>query len=421
MIRTASADKSLFFGEHSNEPMSFFDDAVKEGHPNEGFWKILVVDDEQDVHEVTNLVLRSMTFKNRRLKLFDCYSAAEARDMLVRHPDTALILLDVVMETDDAGLRLVKKIREEMGMTLVQIVLRTGQPGYAPEAEVVQKYEINDYQTKTDLTKNRLITVVTSSLRSFDSLTTIADMRNDLENTVQERTKELEESNTLKDKMFAIIAHDLRGPVGNLKSILDLLVHTENLSDSKNVADYLQILQTNAGATLSLLDNLLFWARSQLDLLDPQLFSADLNPVIKDVVALLAENARRKNIALAFECTTPNVVMIDENMVSLIIRNLVSNAIKFTETDGTVIIATKDVGDKVEISVSDSGTGMGSDLLKSLFDPKMHVSNYGTNYERGSGLGLLLCNEFAARHGSTIVVESTPGKGSTFRFQLKKS
>ena len=123
-------------------------------------WKILIVDDEPDVHSMTRLALRDMRYRDRPLELLSAYSAAEGYAMLAEHPDIAIVLLDVVMETDNAGLLLAGRIREELGNQLVRIVLRTGQPGQAPEEEVIVEYDINDYKSKTELTARKLFVMV---------------------------------------------------------------------------------------------------------------------------------------------------------------------------------------------------------------------------------------------------------------------
>jgi PAS domain S-box-containing protein len=133
-------------------------------------WLILIVDDDLDVHAVTRLALHKIRYKNRGLKFLSAYSRKEAFVVLRDTPDIALVLLDVVMETDDAGLGLAKQIRTELNNQLVRVVLRTGQPGQAPEQSVVLEYDINDYKSKTELTAQKLFTTVVSSLRAFDSL-----------------------------------------------------------------------------------------------------------------------------------------------------------------------------------------------------------------------------------------------------------
>ncbi len=133
-------------------------------------WRILIVDDDADVHAVTRLALRNVSFKGRELELFSAYSGQEGFEMLRDVPDIALVLLDVVMETDDAGLLLAKRIRGELYNEIVRVVLRTGQPGQAPEQRVIIEYDINDYKAKTELTTQKLFTTVIASLRAYETL-----------------------------------------------------------------------------------------------------------------------------------------------------------------------------------------------------------------------------------------------------------
>ena len=149
-----------------------------------GSWKLLIVDDEDEVHTLTRLVLRGYEFEGRGLQLLSAWSAAGARQIIRDNPDLAIILLDVVMEHEDSGLRLVQYIRNELGNKHVRIILRTGQPGQAPEQEVVAQYDINDYKAKTELTSPKLFTTVTSGLRSWRDIMTIDRNRQGLQKVI---------------------------------------------------------------------------------------------------------------------------------------------------------------------------------------------------------------------------------------------
>jgi response regulator RpfG family c-di-GMP phosphodiesterase len=141
-----------------------------QGAIDQRLWRVLIVDDDVDVHAVTRLALRNVSFKGRELELFSAYSGQEAYQILRDTSDIALVLLDVVMETDDAGLLLARRIREELNNHIVRVVLRTGQPGQAPEQRVIIEYDINDYKAKTELTTQKLFTTVISALRAYESL-----------------------------------------------------------------------------------------------------------------------------------------------------------------------------------------------------------------------------------------------------------
>ncbi|MDD3329620.1 MAG: EAL domain-containing protein [Zoogloea sp.] len=144
-------------------------------------WKVLIVDDDPEVHQATLFALRGVTISNRKLELLNAYSSAQARAVLEAHPDVAVILLDVVMESHDAGLTLVRVIREELGRRDTRIILRTGQPGYAPELSVIRDYDINDYRTKSELTHTRLITTLAAAIRSYEQICALDESRRGLE------------------------------------------------------------------------------------------------------------------------------------------------------------------------------------------------------------------------------------------------
>jgi transcriptional regulator with GAF, ATPase, and Fis domain len=161
-------------------------------------WKIAIVDDEQEVHDVTQLALKNVSFAERGLVFLSTRSAADAKKLLAEHPDVALVLLDVVMESDDAGLTLVEHIRREIGNDRVRVVLRTGQPGQAPEATVIRRFDISDYRTKTELTSTRLFTTVISALRTYEQLERAEKQRLELEQLYKQQKAAFEEIAALK-------------------------------------------------------------------------------------------------------------------------------------------------------------------------------------------------------------------------------
>ncbi|WP_127025190.1 PP2C family protein-serine/threonine phosphatase [Rheinheimera mangrovi] len=176
------------------ETLLFAADADVTDEP-QASWTVLIVDDEPEIHQITLMALRDFSFLQHKLQFISAYSAAEARHILEKNNNIALILLDVVMETDDAGLVLVRYIREQLQNQLVRIILRTGQPGQAPEHRIVLDYDINDYRAKTELTVQRLTTSVVSALRAYMAIEQLALLNENLEQQVQARTEQLQASN----------------------------------------------------------------------------------------------------------------------------------------------------------------------------------------------------------------------------------
>ena len=175
-------------------------------------WKILIVDDEEEVHRVTRLVLGDFRFHDRPLVFLSARSAEEARGILRETPDLALVLLDVVMEGDSSGLDLVRYIRDELRNRRMRIILRTGQPGQAPEQIIILSYDINDYREKTDLSSRQLLTSVISALRAYRDIMTISRLNQELERKVHLRTAELERANrALRESLERIEADQEAG------------------------------------------------------------------------------------------------------------------------------------------------------------------------------------------------------------------
>ncbi len=170
----------------SNDDLVFLDDSEDDSEDVADLqpWRVLVVDDDQDVHEATRFALAHLLILGRPLELLHAHSAREALELLQREGHIAVILLDVVMESDDAGLRTVGVIREQLKMLNTRIILRTGQPGHAPEADTIARYDINDYKTKSELTQNKLFTTLTAAIRSYDQLLRLDANRRGLEKIV---------------------------------------------------------------------------------------------------------------------------------------------------------------------------------------------------------------------------------------------
>ncbi len=228
----------------------------------------------------------------------------------------------------------------------------------------------------------------------------------------------LKESNAAKDKIFSIIAHDLRSPFNSILGFSELLIENTQDFEVAEIKKYLGIINSSAKSTLVLLDNLLNWARSQTGKVDFIPEEIGLASIIQEIIELSNLSVKSKNISLNYSSLDEIEVYADENMLMVILRNLISNAIKFTNPNGKIDITALQNDNFIEIAVSDNGVGMKEETRKKLFDISANITTRGTANEKGSGLGLILCKEFVAKHGGKIWVESEVGKGSTFYFTL---
>lgn len=230
----------------------------------------------------------------------------------------------------------------------------------------------------------------------------------------------LQTLNTTKDKLFSIISHDLRGPIGGLKSFVQLLISGLDLTDSESILTNLKAIKTNAASTYDLLENLLAWSISQQNQITFTSETFNLYELVQSTQQIFLGLSQTKEIQIINNIEKDTLITADKNMVMTIMRNLLSNAIKFTPNGKTITITAKNLADSTWISIADQGQGIDSSHLVRLFRKSEYFSTKGTNGEKGSGLGLLLCKDFIKKHNGKIWAESELGKGSTFHFSLPK-
>jgi len=228
------------------------------------------------------------------------------------------------------------------------------------------------------------------------------------------------ELNATKDKFFSIIAHDLKNPFNALLGFSELLERNYDTYSKTEIKEYINVIYESSQSLFKLLDNLLQWSRTQTGSItyNPEQF--ELLPVIKQEVTYLQLNADKKKISIKILVNKSVKAYADKNIISSVIRNLVNNAIKFTNTNGRIEIWAQELTDEIEVSITDSGIGIDNVDLDKIFQLNSSISNKGTANEEGTGLGLLLCKEFIEMNNGRIWATSIKGKGSTFYFTLPK-
>ncbi|WP_162937371.1 response regulator [Indioceanicola profundi] len=370
-------------------------------------WPILVVDDDEEVRIMTRLVLGRLRYKNRPLELLMARSALEAEELLRRRDDIAVALVDIVMETDDAGLRLARRIREDFANQDMRIVLRTGQPGQAPVREVILNYDINDYKSKTELTSEKLFITIITALRSYDNI------RN---------ARAAESASRLKSSFLATMSHEIRTPMNGVLGMLELLSH------SGLDADQLEMLGTardSAGVLLRIIDDILDFSKIEAGRMDIDRLPVNIGALVESVAETVAPNAHGKGLALHVHVdpAMPDLLMGDPVRLRQILFNLTGNAIKFTET-GSVSVRARIVPDapwdsvRVRVEVSDTGIGIPNEMQSKLFQPFTQAERSTSRRFGGTGLGLSICRRLVELMGGEIGLDSRPGCGSTFWFWL---
>lgn len=238
---------------------------------------------------------------------------------------------------------------------------------------------------------------------------------------ILKQKEELGQLNNVKDRFFSIISHDLRNNLTTMKLYFDL-VSNPDYEPSEDMEDMTKQISSSVENTIDLLENLLVWAQAQIKGIDINPQKLTLQHLIKGNIDLLAGNAHTKNIELSSDISADLCAFADEDMINLVIRNLISNAIKFTPKGGSIrVTAHKNMDDAIQINITDTGVGISKANLEKLFVKNSNPTTLGTANEKGTGLGLLLCKEFIEKNNGSINVSSQPEKGSTFTIILPPS
>ena len=408
-------------------------------------WKVLLVDDEESVHRATGVALRFFTFEEQPLELISAYSGAEGKQMMAQHPDTVLVLLDVIMETPNAGLELAAYIREELGNQTVRIVLSTGQPGQVPEESVVLDYDINDYKTKVELTQKKLFTTLVSSFRAYRDLTALEESKAELasvnaqlqtlnqtlEQRVRDRTESLEQEAKVRQQAQAALklylhalAHDLRNPITGIKTLLESLLSRSDRPDGIVMDTAIAVrMAEGCDRQLHMIDSLLDTHAIEIGGVPLQRSPFDIAILMRAVAADWQSSCQKKRISIQLELS-PDLPLVDGDRAQLrrVFDNLMDNALKYNPPEIQLKLSAQPVVNSeaspmIRCAVSDTGVGIDPAQQATLFDPYHRGAEVRVAH-RGFGLGLYVCQRIVAAHNGQMQVNSELGGGTEFWFTV---
>lgn len=367
-------------------------------------WRVLVVDDDEQVHAVTRLALGDFQFEGRPLEILNAMSAEQARALWRSTADIALVLLDVVMETETAGLDFVRFVREEMGDLHARLVLRTGHAGQVPPLDLVARYEIDDYRTKTELTFERLNVIVGTALRNYRLLTKMAL-----------RQRQLEEALLDLERFVFLASHDLQTPLHSTLNFAQLLERRHSAELSPVARELLDYVVGGAREMEELVNGLLEYSDAGRG--DDVFRSEPLDDILDVTCGRLHALIERRSVTIERGEFPP--IICNPAQIALLLLNLVENAIKFQPGDHPwVRVEARDAGLSWELRVVDRGIGIDAPYLEYVFAPFRHL--HTADQYPGSGIGLAICRRIAEAHGGHIRAESVKDQGTTIIVTLPK-
>lgn len=366
---------------------------------NPAEFKLLVVDDVQ-----TNVLLLKALLGKEGYGILVANNGQEALEV-IRNENPDLILLDVMMPGMD-GFEVAERLKSEEFRCEIPIIFLTA---LDDTQSIVNGFKlgVGDFISKP-FRKEELM------VRIKHQLSLVAARR-----IIEEKNEELRKTIAGRDKMYSVIAHDLRSPMASMKMLLNtIMMSVEKDKIDPDIFDMLEMSNKTSEEVFSLLDNLLKWTKSQLGKLTVIPQKLDISGLADGVVEVMNSVAEVKHIKLIRTDHESFFVYVDIEMIKSILRNLISNAVKFSNPDSEIKVGIKAEDGKVIVSVTDSGKGIKKEDQHKLLKDSTHFTTYGTNSEEGSGLGLLLCRDFTRKNGGELWFESEENLGSVFSFSL---
>jgi len=386
---------------------------------------ILCVDDEEIILEALQEQLDSCFDNEYNIETSDSGEDALEyfKELIAEGKQVPVIISDYIMP-GMKGDELLKEIHSLSPGSLK--ILLTGQASIEGISNAINNAQLYRYIAKP-WDKDDLVLTVKEAIKSFLQEKKIRKQNDELialnaslEDQVIERTEQLRLANASKDKFFSIIAHDLKSPFNALLGLSDIMIENWEVLPDEDKIEFIKDINEASKNTFNLLKNLLEWTRSQTGRINIEPSKFFPAAIVDENFRVLQQHADSKKISIENNVNTDYCCFADENMISTVFRNLVSNAIKFTNTNGKIIVSSNEDGDFYTFSIKDDGIGMNKETLKELFSLSNKSQRSGTSEESGTGLGLILCKEFIEKNSGKLWVTSIENEGSTFSFTLPK-
>lgn len=362
--------------------------------------RVLIVDDVLD-----NLQVISNILAEKDVEISFATDGIQALET-IRNFNPDLILLDINMPGMD-GLEVCSKIVNDPVFKEIPVIFLTAR---SETEDIIKGFETGavDYITKPFNATEVLV-------RVFNHL----NLKN-AKDIIRRQNDQLRELNAMKDKFFSIVAHDIKNPVSLFITTAQYIHENFDSFEPGEAKGFLEVIYSSSQRLMDLINNLLQWSKSQSGRMDVRPSEINLFEIAKGTFQAVTDLAVNKNIDLVNDINQDTYAYADENMIFAVIRNLVSNAIKYTPKGGKIVLFSEDLGAFTRISVKDNGVGIKNQDLEKLFRIDVNFFTPGTENEQGTGLGLILCKEFVTKNNGSIRVESIPGIGSTFMVDLPK-
>ena len=380
-------------------------------------WKLFIVDDDKDIHEITKLALKDLKFKERPISFSSAYSAEEAIELLKEDPQFSIVLLDIGMETNDAGLEVAKFIRQELKDDITRIIIRTGQPGDVPKQEIIDTYDINDYKSKTELTLEKLFSSIRTAIAQYDQINELARLNKDLEARIKralQRQKEQQEALFIQNhtvqmgELLTMLAHQWRQPLSCISAVSTQLKLSLTLGE---------IDQKEFEAQVDSIEGYTHELSKTIDafrtVYEPSglVKNVPICELLKKSRSIIQNSFKEQNIEIDILCGEEEKSFIASTELYQVILSILKNAQesflhKSIPQAMITIIVTKDE-QRLNISIEDNAGGIDEDIFEQIFDPYFSTKEN----KNGHGLGLYMSKNIIEKrcHGKLYAQKKDDG------------
>ena len=401
----------------------------KEKTPESGpeSWNVFIVDDDKDIHSITKMALKDLKFKSKPISFESAYSAKEAIELLKLQSDFAIVLLDIGMETPDAGLEVADFIRKQLNDNIVRIIIRTGQPGDVPEREIIDNYDINDYKSKTELTLEKLFTSIRTAIAQYDQINELAHINEELEERIEQAiTKQkqqqeklfIQNRNTQMNELLNMIAHQWRQPLARISAVtaqlkMSLALNEINTDTFNEQLSQIEHYTNDLSATINEFKTMY----------EPthRTKSISLHELLQKSASIISSSFQEQNISITVEGDDEALNSSVSGELYQVILNILKNAQEAFLTNSIsaakiTITATKKDGNIV-IKIADNAGGIDTSILENIFDPYFSTKSD----KNGKGLGLHISkNIIQQKFNGDLLVENM-NNGAAFTIVIAKS
>jgi signal transduction histidine kinase len=391
---------------------------------NEDSWKLLIVDDEKDIHDITKLSLKSLKYKNKPISFVSAYSGKEAIEFLSQDSDFAIVLLDIRMETNDAGLDVARYIRQVLRDSITRIIIRTGQPGDIPEHEIIDAYDINDFKSKTDLTVDKLFSSIRTAIAQYDHINQLSHLNADLEKRIekalkiqqqQQETLLLQNRASQMGELLNMLAHQWRQPLSRISAVASQLKLSLALGDIDADAFNKQVdgIETYTNELSNTIDEFrTVYEPSSL------VKTVPLSQLLEKPILLIQNSCVQQNIKINLMYFTDKKDIQTSTEVYQVILSILKNSqeafLKRDVKEPHIDISVTEDSDYINIQIEDNAGGIENKNLPMVFDPYFSTKEN----KNGHGLGLYMSKNIIVQHCHGRLSVSTTETGACFTISL---